>query len=220
VGTWHDPDLGRPIAAPLERCAELLGVDLATILEAAANVEPYIRADGTRIGAWCSWNASSAQRRTAGGEAATSTVDGSPLSNVADASLITHESETAGYGELGYDGWRGANVGFADIVNRTAILKAIEEWDSMGRPAFLANYGFSQARRYFLVWRGQLYDSKAIVGVAHKYEFPAEGPLTTADISVARRPSSGNWRRSGSRSWPSTQRQARGDGTHRGSETS
>jgi hypothetical protein len=48
-GTWHDPDLGRPIAAPLERCAELLGVDLATIGEAAANVEPYLRADGARI---------------------------------------------------------------------------------------------------------------------------------------------------------------------------
>jgi hypothetical protein len=26
VGTWHDPDLGRPIAALLERCAESLGV--------------------------------------------------------------------------------------------------------------------------------------------------------------------------------------------------
>jgi hypothetical protein len=49
VGTWHDPDLGRPIAAPLERCAELLGVDLATAWEAAATVEPYIRADGTRV---------------------------------------------------------------------------------------------------------------------------------------------------------------------------
>jgi hypothetical protein len=49
VGTWHDPDLGRPIAAPLQRCAELLGVDLATIHEAAANVQPYICADGTRI---------------------------------------------------------------------------------------------------------------------------------------------------------------------------
>jgi hypothetical protein len=49
VGTWHDPDLGRPIAAPLERCAELLGVDLATIHELAAKVEPYTRADGTRI---------------------------------------------------------------------------------------------------------------------------------------------------------------------------
>jgi hypothetical protein len=41
--------LGRPIAAPLERCAELLGVDLVTVRELAAEVEPYIRADGTRI---------------------------------------------------------------------------------------------------------------------------------------------------------------------------
>jgi hypothetical protein len=49
VGTWHDPDLGRPIAAPLERCAELLGVDLATVRELAAKVEPYIRTDGTKI---------------------------------------------------------------------------------------------------------------------------------------------------------------------------
>jgi hypothetical protein len=46
---WSGGDLGRPIAAPLERCAELLGVDLATVREAAANVEPYVRADGTRI---------------------------------------------------------------------------------------------------------------------------------------------------------------------------
>jgi hypothetical protein len=48
-GNWHDPDLGRPIAAPLERCAELLGVDLATVRELAANVEPYLRADGTKV---------------------------------------------------------------------------------------------------------------------------------------------------------------------------
>jgi hypothetical protein len=51
VGTWHDPEVGRPIAAPLERCAELLGVDLAAVCEAATNVEPYIRADGTGSGA-------------------------------------------------------------------------------------------------------------------------------------------------------------------------
>jgi hypothetical protein len=49
VGTWHDPDRARPIAAPLERCAELLGVDLATISEAAAKIQPYLRVDGTRI---------------------------------------------------------------------------------------------------------------------------------------------------------------------------
>jgi hypothetical protein len=49
VGTWHDPDLGRPIAAQLEQCAELLGVDLATVRKLAATVEPYVHADGTRI---------------------------------------------------------------------------------------------------------------------------------------------------------------------------
>jgi hypothetical protein len=51
VGTWEaeDPAYFRPIAAPLERCAELLGVDLATIQGAAADVEPYIRVDGTKV---------------------------------------------------------------------------------------------------------------------------------------------------------------------------
>jgi hypothetical protein len=58
VGTWHDPDLGRPIAAPLDQCAELLGVDLATVREAAAKVEPYLRADDTRI-----WSLMQLERR-------------------------------------------------------------------------------------------------------------------------------------------------------------
>ena len=58
--TWerNDPDRHRPLAAPLERCAELLGVDLAAIGEAAANVEPYLRADGTRI-----WSLMQLERR-------------------------------------------------------------------------------------------------------------------------------------------------------------
>jgi hypothetical protein len=37
------------MAAPLERCAELLDVDLVTVRELAAKVEPYLRADGSRI---------------------------------------------------------------------------------------------------------------------------------------------------------------------------
>jgi hypothetical protein len=45
----NDPTLNRPIAAPLERCAELLGVDLTTVRQAAAHVEPYIRVDGTKV---------------------------------------------------------------------------------------------------------------------------------------------------------------------------
>ena len=60
VGTWEadDPSYSRPIAAPLERCAELLGVDLATIRRAAANVEPYVRVDGTQI-----WSLMQLERR-------------------------------------------------------------------------------------------------------------------------------------------------------------
>jgi hypothetical protein len=49
VGTWHDPESGRPIAAPLERCAELLGVDLTTVRELAAGVEPYVPSDGVEV---------------------------------------------------------------------------------------------------------------------------------------------------------------------------
>jgi hypothetical protein len=47
MATWHDWNLGRPLAAPLEQCAQL-GVDPATVHELAAKVEP--RADATRIG--------------------------------------------------------------------------------------------------------------------------------------------------------------------------
>jgi hypothetical protein len=51
VETWEadDPAYSRPIAAPLERCAELLGVDLGTVHQATADVEPYMRVDGTKV---------------------------------------------------------------------------------------------------------------------------------------------------------------------------
>jgi hypothetical protein len=77
VGTWHDPEVARPIAAPLERCAELLGVDLATIYEAAANVEPYLRADGAKVWSLMQLERQLRLRHAAGDEAATSTVGGS-----------------------------------------------------------------------------------------------------------------------------------------------
>jgi hypothetical protein len=48
-GDLYDPELGRPIAATLEQCAELLGVDLATVREVAANIVPYVRSDGTNV---------------------------------------------------------------------------------------------------------------------------------------------------------------------------
>jgi hypothetical protein len=58
VGTWYDPALGRPIAAPLEQCAELLGLDLPTVRELATHVEPYVRVDGTKV-----WSLMQLERR-------------------------------------------------------------------------------------------------------------------------------------------------------------
>jgi hypothetical protein len=60
VGTWeaHDPAYSRPVAAPLKRCAELLGVDVTTIREAATEVDPYIRVDGTKV-----WSVMQLERR-------------------------------------------------------------------------------------------------------------------------------------------------------------
>jgi hypothetical protein len=78
VGTWEAdaPAYSRPIAAPLERCAELLGVDLTTVRRATASIEPYIRVDGTRSGASCNWSDASGPRHTGESAAATSAVDG------------------------------------------------------------------------------------------------------------------------------------------------
>jgi hypothetical protein len=56
---WAAPDFYRPIGALLDQGAELLGVDLATVREAAANVEPYIRADGTKV-----WSLLQLERQT------------------------------------------------------------------------------------------------------------------------------------------------------------
>jgi hypothetical protein len=52
-------------------------------------------------------------------------------------------------------------------LTRQEILRATQEYDRLGREAFLDKYGFGQARSYLLVHNGKTYDSKAIVGAAH-----------------------------------------------------
>jgi len=85
------------------RCsgAELLGVDLATVCKLAAKVEPYLRADGTRIWSLMQLERQLRPRRTAGAAAATSTADGSRLpmasaatSNVGPVGGVRHRGVT------------------------------------------------------------------------------------------------------------------------------
>ncbi len=63
-------------------------------------------------------------------------------------------------------------------VTRQHILQAIAEYDDRGRDAFLGVYGFGPSAGYTLVYDGKTYDSKAILGVAHRY---ATGRVATSD---------------------------------------
>lgn len=67
--------------------------------------------------------------------------------------------------------------------SRAAVEAAIAEYDRLGQIEFLRRYGFGRAKGYRLIYNGRDYDSKAIAGVAHGYEFPAEGPLRSSDFS-------------------------------------
>jgi 5-methylcytosine-specific restriction enzyme A len=62
-------------------------------------------------------------------------------------------------------------MSLTELSLRQAVLDAIREFDELGRENFLLKYGFGMAREYMLVYEGRLFDSKAIVGVAHGKQF-------------------------------------------------
>ncbi|WP_440071705.1 HNH endonuclease [Streptosporangium sp. OZ121] len=53
-------------------------------------------------------------------------------------------------------------------LRREMVLAAIDEFDKLGRDAFLEEYGYRPALGYFLLHGGRRYDFKAIAGVAHR----------------------------------------------------
>lgn len=63
----------------------------------------------------------------------------------------------------------GANI--ASLSDPTAIDSAVAEFRSLGRDRFLAKYGFGRSTKYFLVDNGELFDSKAVLGAAFRFQF-------------------------------------------------
>jgi 5-methylcytosine-specific restriction protein A len=57
------------------------------------------------------------------------------------------------------------------ITDPNAVEKALDEFDRIGRKEFLRRYRFGKARAYFIVRDGKQYDSKAVLGAAHKYQY-------------------------------------------------
>ncbi|WP_072022266.1 HNH endonuclease [Zavarzinella formosa] len=74
-------------------------------------------------------------------------------------------------------------MSLAEITSRNAVLDAIKEYDRIGQSAFLKGYGFGESRMYVLEFEGRQYDSKAIIGVARKYQYPDRPPLRPQDFS-------------------------------------
>jgi hypothetical protein len=63
------------------------------------------------------------------------------------------------------------------------VKQAIAEFEELGREDFLRRYGFGRARRFYVDYNGKPYDSKALLGAAHGFQFPDRGPLGSADFS-------------------------------------
>jgi hypothetical protein len=63
-------------------------------------------------------------------------------------------------------------------VTRQHVLQALAEYDARGGEEFLEVYGFGPSRGHTLIHEGRSYDSRAILGVAHRF---ATGRLATSD---------------------------------------
>lgn len=69
-------------------------------------------------------------------------------------------------------------------VSSSNVEQAVAEYDRLGQDEFLSTYGFGRSRGYELVVDGRKYDSKAVLGVAHRY---ATGTLAaSSDFSGGR----------------------------------
>lgn len=72
------------------------------------------------------------------------------------------------------------HMGPEDVTERDAVLDAIDEFDSLGRTAFLAQYGFGPAQNYIVEYTGRQYDGDALIAVAHGHQHGR--PLTSRDL--------------------------------------
>lgn len=59
-------------------------------------------------------------------------------------------------------------MSLADLT-KLSVEAALDEYKVLGKDAFLATYGFADAKKYWIVQDGSRYPSKAIAGAAHRH---------------------------------------------------
>ena len=74
----------------------------------------------------------------------------------------------------------------SQLTSQEAIKEAITECDLLGREEFLQKYGYKPSRLYPLIYKGQIYDSKAIAGVAigKQYGTPLKAEEFSGGVST------------------------------------
>ena len=78
-------------------------------------------------------------------------------------------------------------------ITEKGIYEAIDEFRKIGRKTFLSVYGFKESTTYKLLFDGELFDPKAIVGVAHKWSEHDSSPLTSEELSGGKDRGNANW---------------------------
>ena len=73
-----------------------------------------------------------------------------------------------------------------DVTNPKAVRRAIAEYDRLGQRTFLGKYSFKRSTIWVIEEAGRHYDSKAILGAAHRYQFPRKGPLSPGHFKSGR----------------------------------
>jgi hypothetical protein len=76
-------------------------------------------------------------------------------------------------------------MGLSEITY-LSVVSAIEEYDQKGQDNFLQEYGYQDARQFFLIYKDRRYPSKAIAGVAYKFVRPGNAPLLPSEFSGGR----------------------------------
>lgn len=72
---------------------------------------------------------------------------------------------------------------FDKVTDPDAVRAACKEFDELGQDEFLRKHKFRKARSYAVVVESRQYDPKAVLGAAHGYQFPNEGPLSWRDFN-------------------------------------
>jgi hypothetical protein len=74
-------------------------------------------------------------------------------------------------------------VALSELDKPDAVLKVLAEYDQLGEEVFLIKYGYDRSRAYWLLFNGKRYASKAVLGVAFKYQASGARPLRASEFA-------------------------------------